>query len=198
MSTNKITIGAIGVAMLASTSFNAMAEDSLTNVGSGYPSNTPPAPYTKIEFKREVPRNMVGQFRAFDYTGDNVTQIEKDDAPQDASDDRLSISVYGGTQHVIDAAASAGHNFATKLHDVTLVALDDDDGNPNTAKILVCADGRCVQEISNIPNSYNQKAIGDAVTKALFTAYMSDIKPYLVDDPVENIATAAEPIAGIN
>ena len=142
---------------------------------------------TEMEFKREIPRpTLPAKFRGANYRTDNpaaakFTDLFRQDVPSAASDDRLSLTIYGGNSDTKNSVKTAGKWLADKLIGVTYIELDDHDGDPNMAKILICADGRCVKEL-NAPNDYDGKKLGRAIIKQAIAAYQEQIEPYLVDE----------------
>lgn len=177
-------------AWLATSSMGAMA-DSSNDTELVKTNHT-----TEMNFKRQVVRpDLPANFVTRNYRTDNpnaqdITPLERLDAPQWASDDRLSLTIYGGTSNTKGAVQDAGRELAKQVIGVTYVELDDHDNDPSMAKILICADGRCVQVV-NAPVDYDPQKIAEAVMTAGYNAYKTEIVPYLVDATVEDAPIVA-------
>ncbi|MCP4409233.1 MAG: hypothetical protein GY807_16060, partial [Gammaproteobacteria bacterium] len=129
-----------------------------------------------VNIPQKVIARSVGSWVFNDFTNEtNEKYLEE--APGAASNDRISVVLYGGNNSVKGAAQHSTKHFAHNIHDVSYMEMRDDDINPNTSRVEVWAEGEKVGGFL-IGNNASQKDIARAIYKKMMEAHKGHIEPY--------------------
>ncbi|MCP4319686.1 MAG: hypothetical protein GY789_27835 [Hyphomicrobiales bacterium] len=130
----------------------------------------------QVNVPRKVIPRSVGTFAPYNYTEETDQEFLKD-ASAAASNDRISVTLYGGNGNVKGAVQHAAKHFAHNVHDVSYIEAPDNDVNPNDSWAAVYAEGRLYDEVK-IGNNTSQKEIARTLYKMMLGAHKRDIEPY--------------------
>ncbi|MCP4319688.1 MAG: hypothetical protein GY789_27845 [Hyphomicrobiales bacterium] len=130
-----------------------------------------------VNVPKKVIARSTGNWVFYNLTGAEIDE----DAPGAASNDRISVVLYGGNSNVKGAAQFATKQFAHRIHDVSYMEMRDDDINPNTSRVEVWAEGEKVGGFL-IGNDASQKDIARAIYRKMMEGHELHIAPYYADN----------------
>ena len=102
-----------------------------------------------------------------------------EDAPFRASNDRISVILYGEDNRIMNAVGYAGKIFAKNVHDVSYLWAKDDNADPGNVTVGIYANGRFWGHF-DIGVDADQKDVAKEVYLGMQEAYATFIEPRLM------------------
>lgn len=120
-----------------------------------------------------------GKFGTTDLRQRAVNSKFVEDAPARASTGRISVILYGNSDHIMGATYTAAEAFSQRVHDSALLWAQDNDSNAGEVRVGVYGNGRHFGYI-NVGVDADQEAVAKAVYKMMQDAYAELVEPRLI------------------